>query len=240
MELAKFLSATDAQHAQTTLAKLRHHGLDSLALTGGFAIELQLLRRGFPVGMRPLNDIDFLADTFGDIPATLSRDFIFRHVHPHDPPGKTLLQSVDPETAVRVDVFRAYGREMERAQAVEIDGIRMRMVALEDLIARAARLCLDFAFETPMPAKHARDFLRLAPLADAGIEAVWQDHRKPNHPASFAEAEATLAELIPSRKDLQIDLEYSRDVHRQCSRCEATDVFPLADGERVVALLGYC
>jgi hypothetical protein len=67
-----------------------------------------------------------------------------------------------------------------------------------------------------------------------------QVHRKPNHPASFDEAETALAELIPSRKNLQIDPEYSRDVHRQCSRCEATDVFPLADGERVMALLGYC
>src|SRR5579863_10531305 len=131
MDLTQFLSGADAGRAQNTLARLRRHGFGSLVLTGGIAIELHLLRRCLPVAARPLNDIDFLADSFDGIPKTLAADFIFRHVHPHDPPGKTLLQSVDPETAVRVDVFRAYGREMERAQSIELAHEPMRIIGID-------------------------------------------------------------------------------------------------------------
>lgn len=241
MEQTAFLSGADAGRAQATLAKLRRHDISALALTGGLAIELHLLRRGMPVGMRPLNDIDFLADAFDDIPITLSEDFIFRHVHPHDPPAKTLLQAVDPDTAARVDVFRACGGEMGRAERGEIAGSAVRIIAVDDLIARNARLCLDLASGTLVPAKHARDFLRLLPLADReSIESIWQEHRKPNHPSSFAQAEELLDDLIASRKHLQIVLEYSQDVHRHCARCESSEAFPLSSADRVLELLGYC
>jgi hypothetical protein len=58
--------------------------------------------------------VDFIVGSFDDIPESLGTDFVLRHVHPIDSPGKTLLQCVDPETRVRVDVFRAYGSEIER------------------------------------------------------------------------------------------------------------------------------
>lgn len=241
MELTAFLPEADAGRARRTFEKLRRHDISALALTGGFAIELHLLRRGLGAHIRPLNDIDFLADSFEDIPKTLPDDFIFRHVHPHDPPGRTLLQSVDLEATVRVDIFRAYGCEMERSQMAEFAGFALRMVASDDLIARSARLSLDLASGTPVPAKHAREFLRLAPLGDgARIESVWKEHRKPNHPASFVEAAELLSTLIPLHTDLQIAVDYSKDVHWQCPRCESMEVFPLADADRFLALLGYC
>jgi tartrate dehydratase beta subunit/fumarate hydratase class I family protein len=60
---------------------------------------------GRDAGVRSLNDIDFIVDSFEHIPQSLAGEFLFRHVHPFDPPGKTLVQSIDPETMVRVDVF---------------------------------------------------------------------------------------------------------------------------------------
>lgn len=56
-----------------------------------------------------MNDIDFVTDSFDCIPESLADDFLFRHVHPFDPPGKTILQFIDAESALRVDVFRACG-----------------------------------------------------------------------------------------------------------------------------------
>jgi hypothetical protein len=236
-----FLSVEDAGRARLTLEKLRRHGLAPLVLTGGFAVELHLLQRGFAAQMRTLHDIDFLAETFASIPATLAEDFLFNQVHPHDPPGKTLMQAVDPATSVRVDVFRAYGEVWSRAEAVEVDGFAVRMITLEDLIARATRLCLNLAAGTPIPAKHARDLLRLLPIADVDrVETVWAEHRKAGqHPESFAEAEALVRDLIVSRRDLLIVPEYLQDADAACSRCEATKAFPLAQGAVILELLGY-
>jgi hypothetical protein len=241
MDITKFLSTPDAARAQRTIAKLLRRGVEPLMLTGGLAIEIHRIREGFPTEMRPLNDIDFLADSFEAIPGTLSADFLFRHVHPHDPPGKTLLQCVDAETAVRVDVFRSYGGVMARAFSIEIAGSNMRMISVEDLAARMARLCMDLARGTPVPAKHARDFLRLLPLVDIGrLDAAWHEHRKPAHPASFAEVSNLLTELIATRNELLIVPEYSRNTSETCTRCEATSAFPLADANRILCLLGYC
>jgi hypothetical protein len=240
MNFASFLSSADADRAARTLAMLRGHCIEAFVLTGGTAIELHRLRHGLPPQRRSLNDIDFLAASFCEIPATLSSSLLFRHVHPHDPPGKTLLQCVDPETALRVDIFRACGSTMARAISIELCGARMRMISIEDLIARTARLCMDIAAGDSLPMKRADDLLRMLPLAGCDeVEPVWREHRKPNHPESFAEATVLLRELFVTRKDLQIEPVYSHEAFAACSRCESTDGFPLADAADVLSLLGY-
>jgi hypothetical protein len=108
------LSEFDRERAERTFRKLFCHDLSRWALMGGFAIESHIKRCGGGGAIRPLHDIDFIVSSFDCIPASLAEDFLLRHVHPNDRPGKTLLQCVDPETAVRVDVFRAYGGVMNR------------------------------------------------------------------------------------------------------------------------------
>ena len=241
MGFTAFLSPADAERAHRTLAMLRRHRIEALVLTGGLAVELHCMRQGLPTETRPLNDIDFLVDSFKEIPLTLRADLLFRHVHPHDPPAKTLLQSVNQETGVRVDIFRACGQTTTRARTVELCGASMRIVSLEDLTARTARLCMDLAENAQMRAKHAVDFLRLLPLVQmVEMEVVWREHRKPNHPEAFAVAARLLKELIATKKGLQITPVCSRDVTAICSRCEGSEAFPLADPERVLSLLGYC
>jgi hypothetical protein len=241
MGLSEFLSGQDAELARRTLARLRLYSTSPLVLTGGLAVELHRRRGELAIEPRPLNDIDFLVEAFEAIPSTAFAGMIFRHVHPHDPPGKTLLQAVDAETAVRVDVFRACGNVIARSIPMEVEGIELRVVSAEDLAARTTRTCMDLPCGTPIPAKHARDFLRLIPLVDTNSnEEIWQEHRKPNHPGSFAKTAALLFELIGSRQDLQIIANYSRDTTASCSRCEATEAFPLADAQHIFSLLGYC
>jgi hypothetical protein len=219
--------------ACATVARLVKHDISRWALTGGFAIEMYM---GEGV-VRPLNDIDFMVSSFDCIPESLGQEFVLRHVHPSDPPGKTLLQCVDPETRVRVDVFRAYGSEMERSEAHE----NFRIVSLQDLTARAARLSWDLAENVPLAPKYARDFLGLLKLVQPEeLESVWQDHRKPHMPASFVEVAATLIRLVEARTDLLKSIVYSTDVNAVCARCHDTAALRLAPPAKVLSLLGYC
>lgn len=241
MTLSRFLSPADAERAHATLALLHRHGLDQAALTGGLAIELHLLQPGARPQTRPLNDIDFLVDSFDAIPESLSADLLFRHVHPHDPPAKTLLQAVAPETAVRIDFFRAYGATMSRTTNIELGGHALRIVSLADLTARTARLCMDLAASVPTPRKHAHDFLRLLPFVDPkAMERVWHEHRKRNYPESFPEAGRLLRHLIDTKPELQSFTAYSQDTTAFCPRCQSTPAFPLADPGEIQSLLGYC
>lgn len=243
MDLSDFLSTVDESRVRCTFEMLRRHDLSGLVLTGGVAIELHL-RSGGTADPRPLNDIDFLVSSFNDIPTSFARDLIFRHVHPNDPPGKTLLQAVYPAEAVRLDIFNACPNTMARAASSEICETAVRLISLEDLTSRMARLCLDLAEGMPVPARHARDFLRLLPhvqdIPASQLDAIWQDHRKPQQPPSFAQVIRELNLLISARKDLLTVPAYSQNLEEICLRCAATAHFPLARVEHIHSLLGYC
>jgi hypothetical protein len=237
----RFLSAENDSRVWSTFRKLARHDVSRWALTGGLAIEAHLARLGAKQSVRALNDLDFITESFDCIPDTLAGDFLFRHIHPLDPPGKTLLQCVDPDSAMRIDVFRVNGATLKRTSTLPFPGGTMRLISLEDLAARTARLALDLAEGVAVPAKHARDFLRLAELVKpAAAERAWQDHRKPQHPSSFREASRQLCELIPASQSLLINPDYSKDANQVCKRCVPTGVFRLADPKVVLSLLGYC
>ena len=235
--MQRFLSIADSTRAFNTLRKLALHEVSRWVLVGGLAVEFHCLRVGHSHPIRPLNDIDFVAPTFEGIPETLARDFLFRHVHPFDPPGKTMMQLVDADTLL----FRADGGIMSRAISVDVPSGPLRVISVEDVVAYEARLLLDLDASVPVPAKHADDYLRLAELVKSSdMQTAWQDHRKPTHPMTFGETNTLLRRLIATRRNLLINLEYSKDIAEICARCVRTSPFQLADPNVVLSLLGYC
>jgi hypothetical protein len=241
MEIGSFLTAGDARRAGNTLRRLGAHDIAPWALTGGLAIELHIAGRGGAAIVRDLHDIDFVTEGFGFIPRTLGGELLLRHVHPDDPPGKTILQGVERGTGVRVDVFRAYGGEMERAARMEIDGASLRVISAEDIAARHARLCWDLMEGKRVAPKYARDFLRLMEVVSVeDVEGVWLEHRKAQCSEGFRGAVVWLRGVIAARGDLLVAPVYSTDVDEVCGRYRATDGFPLADAGVILSILGYC
>ena len=239
--LQHFLSITDSSRADAVLRRLVQHNIEGWALTGGLALGLHSIVTGMEPNRRPLNDLDFVAERFEEIPETLGRDFLFRHVHPGQQPGGTMMLLVDVDARLRIDVFRAVGGTFKRASRIKLPVGEFTVVALEDLIARTARLSLDLANGVPVPAKHAADFLLLSTmLGPRDAQSAWCDHRKPDQPESFAEVRKLLTELIPNQRDLLVTPEYSKDVHARCERCMPTAAFPLADPRAILSVLGYC
>ena len=152
------LSIGDSTRAFHTLRKLALHEVSRWALVGGLALEFHCLRVGHSQAIRHLNDIDFVAPAFECIPETLARDFLSRHVHPFDPPGKNMMQFIDAETSLRIDLFRADGGIMTRAISVDVPSGPLRVVSVEDVVAHGARILLDLDAKVPVPAKHAVDY----------------------------------------------------------------------------------
>jgi hypothetical protein len=236
-----FRCPAEAERVFNTLRKLAGHDLSRWALAGGLAVEIHCLRGGRPPSIRHFNDIDFVAAAFDCIPETLAKDFLFRHVHPFDPPGKTMLQLVDADTSMRIDLFRAYGTIMSRTLSADLPSGPIQLISLEDAVARSARLLLDLDVGLPVPSKHADDYLRLAELVqEPDVETAWRDHRRPAHPLTFRETNTLLKNLIATRRNLLITPEYSKDAAEVCPRCVPHGCFPLANPNVVLSLLGYC
>jgi hypothetical protein len=152
-----------------------------------------------------------------------------------------MFQAVDPETEVRLDVFRAYGSELERAVNVTIAGAAIRMVSIQDIVARHARLNWDLMESKSVAPKFARDFLRLLGYVKTDeMESIWREHRKPHCIESFAETVRQLRRVIASRADLLVPPTYAKDAHQACNRCQEIKAFPLTDRQRILSILGYC
>jgi hypothetical protein len=242
----RFLAPADARRVTRVLENLARHGLRNFAVTGGLAVEAHLDRaRDAPVPrVRPLNDIDIVVESFGGIPPALADGFLFRHIHPRVPEGKTLVQLVDAGEALRIDIFRAQGATLARAEPMDSPCGPLAVVALEDLAAREASLLMDLARGFPVPWKHAKDFQRLVQAVAAvdprRIAAVWADHRKNHDPETFQQAAAQIAELTQSRQDLLVVPDYSRDADAACPKCHEIGTFRLAPPRTILAILGYC
>ncbi len=236
-----FLTSADAMRVFRIQEKLRLHDIHKFALTGGLAIEIHLIAQDHVQHTRNLNDVDFVVESFASIPGTLAKSFLIRHIHPKATEGKTLMQLVDPDEALRIDIFRAYGAAMKRCRPLCLADTAIQMVSAEDLAARAASLLMDLEGGSTVASKHALDFQRLVNAIDLDrVKIAWQDYRKPTHPATFKETSLRVRELIQSRAELLIVPEYLHDVDALCPKCEEIAPFCLASARTIRSILGYC
>jgi hypothetical protein len=232
---AEFLSARDAQRVSFAIEKLSAHGFRGGALAGGVAAELQLLARGLGTEQRPLNDLDFVVESFSSIPGALAGGFLVHHIHPQAQEGKTLLQLIDPEQALRIDLFRQFGATLARTERIH----GLLVISLEDLVARTASLVLGHLRKGhAIDVKHARAFRRLSGLGDpAKMDAAWRDHRQSER-ESFHDAERDTHKLLARHPELIIREQYSTEI-RTCSKCQDIGPFQRALPESIVKALGY-
>jgi hypothetical protein len=236
-----FMSSEDAARATDALKKLRRHETQQWVLTGGFATEIHSILRGLEPSIRSLNDIDFVVSSFEYVPESLSRDFLCRHIHPFDPPGKTLAQFIDAATRIRIDLFRAYGSTVTRAQPVELSLGTVLVISVEDLIARLVRLVLQLAEGTSVASKYADELVRMLKLLNPdAVESAWLDHRLTQHPTVFREACGIALELIETRPHLLLVPEYSKNTAEPCRRCVPSDRFRVVDPALMLSIMGYC
>jgi len=235
------MSSEDSARATHALERLRRHETQQWVLTGGFAMEIHSILHGLQPSIRSLNDIDFVVSSFQYVPESLSRDFLCRHIHPFDPPGKTLAQFIDAETKIRIDVFRAHGSTVKRAQPVELSLGTVLVISVEDLIARLVRLVLQLTQGISVPSKYADDLIRMLKLLNPdAAEPVWLDHRLTQHPTVFREACGIALELIETRPHLLVVPEYSKNTAEPCRRCVSSDRFRVVDPASMLSIMGYC
>jgi hypothetical protein len=240
--LEEFLDHDDACRAAEVMADLWRRGFRECVLTGSVALEAQMISRGHPPQRRRLNDLDYVVDEFVSIPSALASGFLVHHVHPKAPQGKLLLQLVDPDRALRIDLFRALGATMSRANTLDEPWSKLkRVLSMEDLAARYTSHVYGHLREgRPVERKHAESFLRLVTFAkfeNVELQTAWQDHCQ-GLTESFFEARERAKDLLRLHPELLFHHKYSGNV-LPCDRCQ--DSGPLQRGEPalIVNSLGY-
>jgi hypothetical protein len=232
------LERDDARRASDVAERLLADGFRG-ALTGSLATEAQLRAHGRPIDRRALNDLDFIVDSFNAVPPSLADRFLIHHINPDASEGKTLLQFVDKESALRVDFFRAFGATLTRACVVDEQTGRLLVLAVEDLVARStAHVCGRLRQGRPIDVKYVRAFTRLARLGEPPrLTAAWRDHRQ-ELPGTLEEATREANELLLRCPDLLVRETYSAVV-TACDQCQDHGPFRRAAPEVIVSILGY-
>jgi hypothetical protein len=233
-----WLTRDDARRASDVAERLLPDGFRG-ALTGSLATEARLRAQGRPIERRALNDLDFVIDSFNSIPTSLADRFLMHHIHPHAPKGKILLQLVDQKSGLRLDLFRAFGTEMTRANTMDEQTGRLLVLSVEDLVARStAHVCGRLRQGRPIDVKYVRAFTRLAGLGKPPqLADAWRDHHQ-EVPGTLEEATQQANELVALSPELLINETYSASV-TACDQCAECGPFRRAAPDVIVSILGY-
>ena len=186
-----------------------------------------------------MNDIDLVVDGFGAIPESVTASFLLHHVHPDAIEGKTLLQLIDEATAVRVDLFRAFGNTLARASALDDETGALHVLSVEDLVARTTALvCGSLRLHKQVDAKHATAFACLLGMGQIErLAGAWSDHRQAV-PRTLEEATREALWLLETHPELVVVEEYSAAV-MPCERCREQGPFRPGPADKIVQTLGY-
>jgi hypothetical protein len=153
--------------------------------------------------------------------------------------GKTLLQLIDREQALRIDLFRQFGATLMRTELLNGPTGPLSVISLEDLVARTTALVLGrLRRGKTIDLKHTRAFRRLAGLGEPGrIDVAWHDHRQ-SELESFDQASQLAHRLLDLHPELAIHEPSSAEVSF-CPQCQDDGPFRSARPELIVKILGY-
>lgn len=237
-----FVSHADASRFAEVLSLLSKHFIESMIVTGSFAVEWQVRKKNGDARKRPLNDIDVVAlKGLAGIGNSLRTDFLIHHFHPTRETGNVLIQLVEPKTETRIDVFSPRTPSLlERTSKVNIDGTDCDILSAEDLAARLLAIVGAVLDGVSVDPKYLDSLQRIIKSADTALTArLWKDYRRSGDSPDLNEVLNAVTIRVRERGDLLKPTEYSHDVNAECVWCVESDDFPLAPRSEIFEILGY-
>ena len=190
---------------------------------------------------RVFNDIDVVVPGFDALPPALGSAFMISHAHPHRPTGKLIIQLVEAEQGVRIDVFSACGKTLERTRPASIGVLPVKVVAVEDLACRIASEMMCFSRGDTVPPKCADDHTRAKQVVEMTlVEKAWLDQRREKDPLTYSEACLQIVEAMKLNSGILKESAYCTDTDVACLHCCNTTYFKVETSKSIFAILGYC
>jgi len=206
----------DLERLSATLARfLAHIAVDSMALTGGVAIQIHSHSAGVSSGRTRIADLDFVATSVDAIRASVATHFLVSHFHlPHPGYPKFMVQVVDPDTRLRIDVFPDLVGSIGRATLSTVAGQRLLVLDAHSILDHKLHGLSRASAARPIDEKHRRDAITLASLCGRHVDPLQTDW-------------------------VTIEI-YDVDL-RPCPRCEVsrTPGFNVAPRQQIFEVLGY-
>ena len=193
-----------------------HVELDSLAMTGGVAMQLGMARLGRYGARNIVTDLDFVAGRIEAVRPGVVEQFLVSHYHVVQlGVPKFMIQLVDPGSRIRIDLFPDLVGSLTDARQTQVGAHTILVLPLERIFEHKVRTLSRASRSAPIDPKHVRDAHVLGEVLD----------RRP--PLVSPEALAT-------------DV-YGIETDWFCERCELSrhPDWPLAPKDQIFELLGW-
>jgi len=211
------LLAVEADRLSGCLNRLIPHvQLDSLAMTGGVAMQLGMARLGRYGARNIVTDLDFVAGRIEAVRPGVVEQFLVSHYHVVQlGVPKFMIQLVDPGSRIRIDLFPDLVGSLADARPTEVGAHTILVLPLELIFEHKVQTLSRASRSAPIDPKHVRDAHVLGEVLD----------RQP--PMVRPEALAT-------------DV-YGIETDWFCERCELSrhPDWPLAPKDRIFESLGW-
>jgi len=210
-------SRTEMERLAGCLGRLLPHvRRESIAITGGVAMQLAMAGQCRPGLRSEIADLDLVASSLEAVNPSVLRQCLLSHYHVVRPGvPKFMVQLVDRQSRIRVDIFPDLVGSIAEASEISIGEHRVQVLALQRVLEHKLLTVSRASRATPIDPKHARDAIALADLLESQVPDVPSEGLAPDM--------------------------YGGDADLACRRCElsAHPDWPLAPKDRIFETLGW-
>jgi len=210
-------SRTEMERLAGCLGRLLPHvRRESIAITGGVAMQLAMAGQCRPGLRSEIADLDLVASSLEAVNPSVLRQCLLSHYHVVRPGvPKFMVQLVDRQSRIRVDIFPDLVGSIAEASEISIGEHRVQVLALQRVLEHKLLTVSRASRATPIDPKHVRDAIALADLLESQVPDVPSEGLAPDM--------------------------YGGDADLACRRCElsAHPDWPLAPKDRIFETLGW-
>jgi len=242
-DLLKHLPSEAGERLAETLRRTCDGAIAPVLIVGSIALRYHLNRHGCAPLHRPLHDLDLAVSDVESLPPVEGEALLVSHYHPDSATsgtGRLLLQLVDPETALRIDIFHALPGAFHRASPLGHCSPHIFVACIEDVLVRSI-LVLGAQIESgSVEFKHVETIQRLSDIVKMEkADQLWATIDQGVWPGSIREAIEHAGSVLQDHPSLYGVLQYGRLDDPPCDQCLWTDRYPLAEKHRIFEILGY-
>jgi hypothetical protein len=195
---------------------LPHVRRESIAITGGVAMELAMAGQYRPGLRSEIADLDLVVTSVEAVNPSVLTQFLLSHYHVVQlGVPKFMIQLVDRQSHIRVDIFPDLAGSVAEASEISLGEHRVHVLALQRVLEHKLLMVSSASRATPIDPKHVRDAVALADLLESGAPDIPPEALAPDV--------------------------YGGDADLACRRCElsAHPDWPLAPKDRIFEMLGW-
>lgn len=233
-------SKKDRRKIITHLKRLLSHlDLKRIVFVGGLVVRYHITQAGISYPLRPMNDLDILAEDIGVVSPEVKDEFLVYHHHPPNKKGNFYLVLVDPRSKTKIDIFD-YSLAPEEVQEVPFEKYLLRVISAEDQLVKTIFDIQRISENAKVDPKQFCDARLLLQIVDVSkADMFWKRKKFQGLPNSLIDAFQRAEAIAKQHPEWLQEKPFRKIKPYRCPECVSTQELPITPMEEIYKILGY-